>query len=209
MVPGHSYLPCDRTFGQIEHKIKDKDINCPAEYVQYMQNAVKAGNNVIRMDQKDFFDVKSLLSKVTFRKPREPILFSKGRTFSLHRDNPWVFNIKAAEGSQDVSLEKVKKAPPNKKKGTKNPATPLLLDPLQEKYQGLIPLDAAKLTDLKNLKNFLETRAGKAGVDEVVAQQLTSVPIEVVVDEHEVTSAENIADDDGLDDDTVPAPTVY
>ena len=86
------------------------------------------------MEQKDFFDIKSLLSKATFRKPREPILFSKGRTFILHRNNPWVFNIKTAEGNQDVSLEKVKKAPPNKKKGTKNPATPLLLDQLQEKY---------------------------------------------------------------------------
>ena len=33
MVPGHSYLPCDRKFGVLEKKFKDKDnLYTPEEY---------------------------------------------------------------------------------------------------------------------------------------------------------------------------------
>ena len=103
-------------------------------------------------------------------------------------------------------LEESKESSSKQKERHQKYSNTLLLDPLEEKYEGPIKLDAVKLVDLKNLKNFLETRAGKAWVDEVVAQQLNAVPIENIVDEHEATSAENMADDDFLEYDTVPLP---
>ena len=78
MVPGHSYLPCDRTFGQIEQKIKkSRDINCPDDYVRVIQDAIEHGNDIIRMEQKDFIDIKSLLLKIILRTPKFLLCFRR------------------------------------------------------------------------------------------------------------------------------------
>lgn len=51
MLPGHSFLPCDRGFGNIEKVIKTQDrISCPADYA-----AIAASRNktcVTTLEQK-------------------------------------------------------------------------------------------------------------------------------------------------------------
>ena len=99
--------------------------------------------------------------------------------------------------------------PPTKNKGkvTYTP-TPLLLSPLEEKYSGPIKLAEEKLVDLQSLRNYISSNAGKAWVDELVVQQLSAHLVENVNDVHEQTTPENMADDDSLDDDSVPQPIV-
>ena len=58
--PGHSFLPNDRDFGQIEKLIKKKDaIYVPAEYVEIMKKARKSPSpfDVVDMTTSDFVDV--------------------------------------------------------------------------------------------------------------------------------------------------------
>ena len=58
--PGHSFLPNDRDFGQIEKSIKKKAaIYVPAEYVEIMKKARKSPSpfDVVDMTTSDFVDV--------------------------------------------------------------------------------------------------------------------------------------------------------
>ncbi|CAL4105064.1 unnamed protein product [Meganyctiphanes norvegica] len=157
MVAGHSYMPCDRTFGSIEQKIRKQTIiNTPDEYATIIQTATRGGVTVIRMTQEDFFDIKLLKTKVTMRKPKK-FLFTKGRTFTLSKTKPWSYHIKNNSGSSEyVSLEKGKKGPPLRAKDKPKSPTPLLTSaPLMRAYTNELKLDESKIEHLQQLSNYL------------------------------------------------------
>ena len=79
-----------------------------------------------------------------------------------------------------------------------------MLSPLKEKYSAPIKLAEEKLEDLQSLRAYI-SNAGKTWLDELVVQQLSADQVENVYDVHEeTTDPENMADDDALDDDSVP-----
>ncbi|KAG7156492.1 putative NAD-dependent protein deacetylase Sir2B-like [Homarus americanus] len=66
MKSDHSYLPCDRTFGSIEKKLrKTSHIYSPLQYILIIGKAVKKGFSVIVMQREDFLDVRALLNYAT------------------------------------------------------------------------------------------------------------------------------------------------
>ena len=69
MVSGHSYLPCDASFGNIEKKYKlQESILTPEDYIAHIKDAVrKKPFPVVEMRKEDFFDFKILLGHVTWR----------------------------------------------------------------------------------------------------------------------------------------------
>ena len=82
MVAGHSYMPCDRTFGSIEGKIRNKqNIHCPDEYLALISKLKNI--NVFKMTTADFFNFKALKTMVRERKPLS-FKFTEGRTFKIN-----------------------------------------------------------------------------------------------------------------------------
>ncbi|KAK3890068.1 hypothetical protein Pcinc_005983 [Petrolisthes cinctipes] len=69
LIPGHSYMACDRAFGNIERKIANQGvIYTPGDYIDAIKNAVAAGSPVIKMTQDDFFSFDTLSKYITKRK---------------------------------------------------------------------------------------------------------------------------------------------
>ena len=77
MVSGHSYMPCDRSFGVIEKKFRREAdyLQTPDAYAEMIEKAVVPSNETIRMKREDFVDIKILLQHVTKRQTE--VAFSK------------------------------------------------------------------------------------------------------------------------------------
>ena len=67
MVSGHSYIPCDRSFGNIEKRfrIEADYLQSPDHYAELIEKAVVPNNETVRMKREDFIDIKVLLQHVT------------------------------------------------------------------------------------------------------------------------------------------------
>ena len=104
MIPGHSYMPCDRTFGTLEKKFKKlENINCPEEYINQIRRSPKSTTKV--MEYTDFLDFKFLLNFIQFRKAKG-VLFSKSRRIILDKEEPWSMLLITPTGTERVDLNK-------------------------------------------------------------------------------------------------------
>ena len=75
MVSGHSYMPCDRAFGNIEKKLRGAHgIVTTEHYVEIIRAAVNPPFETIAMKREEFLDVKVLLKYITKRPT--PVPFS-------------------------------------------------------------------------------------------------------------------------------------
>lgn len=85
LVPGHSYMACDRAFGNIEKAVRRHgDIHNMDTYFDIIKHAVHAGYEVNKMQRNEFLDVGQLIKYVVHRKPRPPYSFSKTRRLVFH-----------------------------------------------------------------------------------------------------------------------------
>ena len=77
MVSGHSFMPCDRSFGVIEKRFRREAdyLQTPDNYAELIQKAVVPNNELVRMKREDFLDIKILLQHVTKRQTE--VNFSK------------------------------------------------------------------------------------------------------------------------------------
>ena len=71
LVSGHSYMACDRSFGNIEKKFKGNPefLQTTQDYVHGIRTAVTPNFETFAMQQEDFFNMKALEDHVTKRKP--------------------------------------------------------------------------------------------------------------------------------------------
>ncbi|CAL4193192.1 unnamed protein product [Meganyctiphanes norvegica] len=208
MVAGHSYMPCNRTFGSIENKLRlNKIIDTPDEYATIIKTAIRNGITVIRMTQEDFFDIKMLKDKVTVRKPKK-FLFTEGRTFTLSKAKPWEYHIKKSSlTSETVSLKKGKKGPPSRAKGRPKSPTPLLSSaPLRRAYANQLKLDYSKIEHLQQLRSYLQ-QTGRTWIDQLVNKQSSaSVVTDQAGEEETPVVGDNNAQDEDLLDYAAPVP---
>ena len=80
LMPGHSLLPCDSAFGNIERKfIRNSNIYFDS-YSNIIQNVTTSQYQVVRMCQQDFLDIGVLKQCVVNRKPiNESVSFIEAR----------------------------------------------------------------------------------------------------------------------------------
>lgn len=84
LVPGHSYMACDRAFGNIEKKYqKHGDVYDKATYCDIIKDTIHGGYEVIEMQQANFLDVGGLQKYIVHRKPKAPYNFAKARRFEF------------------------------------------------------------------------------------------------------------------------------
>ena len=77
MVSGHSYMPCDRSFGNIEKRFRREPeyLQTPDQYAEFIKTAVVPHNETIKMKREDFLDIKVLMQHITKRQTE--VNFSK------------------------------------------------------------------------------------------------------------------------------------
>ena len=168
MVSGHSYLPCDRAFGNIEKKLATYAfITCPDMYKEGIRNAIGKKNPVIEMQRSDFLDVRTLLDHVTKRKAPG---FSKASQIVVDGSYREGFMLKTSyEFADDPEWTHKTRIMPGKQRYS--PKNFNLNDvELRPKYATARPLQKEKLDDLKSLHCLLDL-PGKAWVDSVIAEQ--------------------------------------
>ena len=154
MKSGHSFLPCDRSFGKIEMQLRGMSyVGTPEEYQKIIQHSVHKTFPVIQMKREDFFDLKSLGNHIV-KKQQKPGIASACQLVVCvnYKEGFYIKNDYIFEDDEDT-LIKVKYM---KGKGAwKKEKFDLSSVPLPIKYATARLVDPKKLQDLQKLKRHL------------------------------------------------------
>ena len=187
MVPGHSYLPCDRDFGNIESKVRGIEVFSQPNYADIIKACRKTRPfKVVNMPRNLFLDVEVLQTSITNR-TKTGCSFSHGRVFIYDAKYKQGFGIKASYHQAEPLYVKLQK-------GRKNLYDINVFDlatrDLPEKYPTPIKLNVKKLNDIQVLLKYIPPHHKEFMEDLIMVQQgLTNV---VYVDDHD-------PDDDVID----------
>ena len=167
LVPGHSYMPCDRHFGNIETKLRRYPvIETKGDYVAFIRVATSTGFEVVEMSSQDFLAFDVLLKYITKRIPRGAnfsdarivkydVRFSEGYAINTTYNIANVFHkVKLMKGRQAYTRENFDLNAVN----------------LPPKYNGPIQLKPAKVKHLKDLLPFISHTKSQYFLD-ILAQQ--------------------------------------
>ena len=156
LMPGHSYMPCDRDFGNLETFFKGREIYTTDHYVELMREARRENPfTVVEMSADQFYDLlplQSLITKTQLSKAN----FKEGRLFVYRADYKQgmkihhnYFEDDGNEISQIVKLQK----------GKRTTYSPEIFDltsvDLPQKYPQGVALREDKLADLNHLQQFI------------------------------------------------------
>ena len=155
-MPGHSLLPCDSAFGNIERNfIRNSNIYFDS-YSNIIQNVTTSQYQVVRMCQQDFLDIGVLKQCVVNRKPsNKPVSFIEARML--------IFNQSYKEGfffycdDCDALLTPARLIPGIRSLSHSQFDLSQALAALPQKYDAPIPLNAGQLASLQQLLAFIDT----------------------------------------------------
>ena len=203
LVPGHSYLPCDQKFGNIETRLRREcNIASKPEYVRIIKGAVKGGFEVVEMEQKDFLNFKVLQDFITKR---------SSKSTNLLKTRVIIYDINYMEGitlkeSYDLSdTEDEHRVKLSKGRAAySRQAFNLSETSLSVLYNAPIALTKDKLQDLKDLLPFIAPMEKQAYLKNLIERQENGPTIVLAKNKnkdkesdgttHEVDSLENVLD---------------
>ena len=170
LVPGHSYMPCDRHFGSIERRLKrETTIPGKPEYMKLIKGAVKKGFDVVDVQQSDILELESLQSHITKR---------TSKATSLQSARVIVYDVSFAEGyALKVGYDMNNTADEHRVRLMKGKGKysrkvfDLSAVPLSRKYHSPIPLAPEKTKDLKDLIPYIAPMEAQAYLRSVVNSQ--------------------------------------
>lgn len=151
-VSGHTMMPCDRDFGDIERKLrKKKCIYAPSEYVDIIKDArVKNKFKVTEMTADKFMNMEQIATMLTKRNvttDKVKIDFRQVFQFRFTRDKPLHVHVKLSHNENEpwkiISFQK---------RGRPTKLHEVQLVPL---YNGPRPITKAKADDVKSLLPFV------------------------------------------------------
>ena len=153
LVPGHSYMSCDRQFGNIVLELKKRDnIETMHDYIRIIKNALKSGINVVQLAQDSFFDFSVLQESITKTRKSKGLKFSDAMVV--------IYDVNFKEGYR--MKEDFKPATQEHKvrlmpgcKAYKRDLFNLGTVDLPRKYHAPIPLTPEKIADLKSLLPYI------------------------------------------------------
>lgn len=204
LVSGHSYMPCDAVFGNIELEIRRRNIiQSPQEYREAIKHAVTPPYEVVHMVRQEFMDVNHLLTLVTKRKvPGGKFASATQIVVSEHYKEGYI--LKNAFDVQDQAAIKVRVMPG--RRGYSQEHFDLSAVDLPMKYAHDRQLLRDKLTDIRYLTEEYITQAhNRQWWQNLLARQeaLYSQGVPVSTDsEDDIDDPDNI----NMDYDVVPAP---
>lgn len=152
MVSGHSYLPCDRDFGNIEQYLKKREIFTSIHYAKLIKICRK--NNpfeVVIMTREEFRDVDILQSHTTKRKVKGA-KFSEGKVFVFSDSYKMGFGVKTTYNMEVPHFV-------NLQKGRGKNYDPIQFDlskvTLPNKYNKPVSISQEKLADIRELISYI------------------------------------------------------
>ncbi|XP_066987766.1 uncharacterized protein [Macrobrachium rosenbergii] len=156
LVPGHSYMPCDRHFGNIEQKLrKYATIETRDDYIRLIKDATHEGFEVIAMQREDFLDFEVLQYHITKRTPRGTT-FSNSRIVKYDCSYREGYQVKDTYSS-DEAFEKVRLQ--KGKQCFSRDVFDLSKVPLTPRYHGPIKIKPVKVKELKELLPYVSAGA--------------------------------------------------
>ena len=167
MIPGHSYMPCDRDFGNITQKLIGVEVFSTPNYIEIIRASRKTRPFItVNMNRNLFFDIELLQKKITNR-TKTLGTFSKGKVFLFDEKYKQGFSIKPSfTGTEPVKV--------NLQKGRKQTYDAnmfnLSTQDLPQKYVTPIKLDLNKLKDLQDLLEFIPSHH-RGFMNDLIAEQ--------------------------------------
>ncbi|XP_046664049.1 uncharacterized protein LOC124356846 [Homalodisca vitripennis] len=120
MIPGHSYLPNDAEFGDVECHLKTQQrMYTDSDYISVMENCRRKNKFIVtRMEKEDFFSTSDLEKKITNRKEDVDgikVGWLKFREIEIFKDKPFSIFVRTSLGGlqQEIDIKKKKKVGAN------------------------------------------------------------------------------------------------
>ena len=152
LVPGHSYMACDRAFGHIEKHIRK--VGCIYDFQGYVKAITLSVVNtykVITMDRTDFLNFDLQQKQVTVRKPKAPYSFQDARSFELRLDYPEGYFVNMSYSGGNWGAVRLQKG----KNKWRRDLFDLSSVPLPVKYPTYRALQPGKTEHLKQLLDYI------------------------------------------------------
>lgn len=153
LVPGHTFLPCDRNFGVIEAaKRRATSVFVPDDWCKLVQGARrKTPFHVVKMTQDDFLgfgDVTRCLIRRKTTDSGEKVKFSKAAIFEVSESQPLKTSVKQSHGALQHA-QVLNHAP---RRGRRPSLTKACVT---RKYDRPVRISPAKKKDLLDLLKFI------------------------------------------------------
>lgn len=168
LVSGHSYMPCDRSFGLIEKRIRaNETILTTAEYVDIIR-ATNKRFRVVEMKLDDFLDLKHLMTAVTIRRATQG-KFSKASQLVITDTYKEGYLVKDHYRASDSVATNVRLQPGQKtfQRGDFHLETVTV----GRKYMEERMLKQTKVNHLKSLLPFYVSQQSRAWLEGLIARQ--------------------------------------
>lgn len=159
LIPGHSYLPNDTDFGEVERSLKYQlRLYTLNEFKQLiLENCSKKKKFVVcEMTNNDFYGTVQIEQSVTNRKidvNNEKISWLKARVIMLNKDIPhsifMKYSHKDSEEYREINIKKISKGRPSDNNNS------LFAQKLFKLYPEGKTLSQKKIADLKTLMSFI------------------------------------------------------
>lgn len=176
LQPGHTYLPNDSEFGDVECSLKSNNrLYTPEDYINVMTNCRRKNKFIVtRLTKEDFRSVAPIQNLITNRKMdinKQKISWMTTFEIELHKSDPFKLFMKSKLTDEPTVVDISKRAKNRKSKPHFNMDLPLLypdghelsdakIKDLREMMK-LIPVDA------KPFYNFLKTTRSNDFIDDI------------------------------------------
>ncbi|XP_050510421.1 uncharacterized protein LOC126887115 [Diabrotica virgifera virgifera] len=158
LIPGHSFLPNDTDFGEVERSLKYQiRLYTLNEFKQVLENCSKKKKFVAcEMTKDDFFGTSQIEKSITNRKTNinnEKISWLKARVIMLDKDHPqsifMKYSHKESEEFKEINIKKITKGRPSDNNNS------FFASKLFKLYPDGKELSQKKIADLKTLMSFV------------------------------------------------------
>ena len=155
LMPGHSYLPCDRDFGVLEQHFRGQEVYTTPHYVHLMRAARREHPfEVIEMDRDTFFDLDALQGACT-KAQMAKAGFKNARMFQYTAEYKMGFRVCLAYFEDHFDLPTYVKLQKGRGATYQREKFDLSAIDLQLKYPEGVKLKDDKLADLNFLLRFV------------------------------------------------------
>lgn len=157
LQPGHTYLPNDSEFGDVECALKSQiRLYTPEDYISVMENCRRKNKFVVtRLQKEDFKSVTPLQNCITNRKfyvDKQKISWLSTFEIELHRNEPSKLFMKSKLDDEPQVID-------ISKGGKRRKQKPNFAIDLPTLYPNRRELSAAKIQDLKDLLKLIPADA--------------------------------------------------
>lgn len=158
LCSGHSFLPNDTDFSDIESSLKRQQrLYTPSDYIEVMRSCRKKRPLIVtQMSGKDFLGVMNIEKKITNRKitdDKEKINWLKIRSIKIEKQEPFSLMIQQHDFSQPYQKISIKKSSRGR------PGTEEIFSDLLPLWPNGKPIAEAKLQNLKEMMHLIPADA--------------------------------------------------